>query len=188
MRWIDRLKAFFGVALRDARRSCEVIEIELDLAAAERVLNELQSGDREDHLGPVAELGRKSRGAIKAGRYDEAWRLLHEQKLLYMKHAKRYGHTPRQALALDGSVSASLANILRLEGKYDEALVHMLYSVANRDGPLSESMKKKVLEYFNRCRFENLTFDQALAQISAPGELVQLPELQAKVSDWRNAV
>lgn len=97
--------------------------------------------DREDHLGKAAAAGAAAKGAVTDRRFNDAWRLYHEQKEHYRRHAARYGMTPRQTIALDDSVHEHLANIRRLEGKHDDALVHMLYCVISNTRPTKAQLK-----------------------------------------------
>jgi hypothetical protein len=137
--------------------------------------------DGADYLGNAARLGREADDAIRQRRYDEAWRLLHQQKEQYGKHASRYGMTAPQAIALDASVHESLANVRRLEGKHDEALVHLLYCVWSSPQP-TKAQEKKVQSYFGRCRFDSATFDDLQRfKLSSPSFLI----IRNRVSDWR---
>lgn len=82
-----------------------------------------------DCLGKAAEAGNKAKQAIKDKKFDIAWKLLHEQKQHYMEHAKKNQFSAQQALSLDSNVHESLANILRLEGKHQDAFFNILYWV-----------------------------------------------------------
>ncbi|MBU2970781.1 hypothetical protein KO527_15625 [Pseudoalteromonas sp. C2R02] len=84
---------------------------------------------KRDHLGKEAKAGHKAKDAIKNKKYDEAWGFLHEQKLQYMEHANISGFNVEQTLALDADVHENLANVLRLENKHKDALIHIVYWV-----------------------------------------------------------
>lgn len=106
-----------------------------------------------DHLGKAAREKKAASQAIKEKKYDKAWRHLNNQKAEYMKHANAFGFSPEHILALDGTVHEQMANVLGLEGKNDDALVHILYCVATTARP-TKAQKKKVHTYFRRCKFD----------------------------------
>lgn len=114
-----------------------------------------------NHLGKAAVARGEALQAIREGEHDKAWGLLHEVKSHYLQHANRYGMTVRQALALDASVHKNFANILRKEGKHDQALVHLLYWLSRDDGELSKYESEKFRAYFNRCKLAPVTLEQA---------------------------
>ena len=92
--------------------------------------------------------------------------------------------TVRQILALDGSVSEGLANILRLEQKHDEALTHMLYCLMSSNSP-TKSQQTKIVAYFNRCKFNGIGLEELNGFISSSADLPDLRTIQAKVKEWR---
>ena len=141
--------------------------------------------DREDYLGKAAEAGHAARASITAKEYDKAWRLLHEQKILYMKHANRCDWKAEDALNLDGSVSQHFANILRLEGKNDQALVHILYWIITARNPI-KGHDQKLKAYFGRCKFEDVALYDAEQFIKENKSQPDFMAIQAKVSEWRN--
>lgn len=85
---------------------------------------------KNDYLGKAAVAGSKAQEAVASGEFDIAWGLYHDQKQHYLQHASRCGFTKAQVLALDASVSQPMANILRLENKHYDALVHIVYWLA----------------------------------------------------------
>ncbi len=107
----------------------------------------------EDHLGKAAEAKHAAKAAIKERRFDEAWRLLHKQQEHWMAHASRMGFTKVQTLSLLSSINEEMANVLRLESRHDDALVHIMYSIATDRRP-PQSRIKKLTAYFNRCKFD----------------------------------
>jgi len=108
-----------------------------------------------DHLGKAAAARDKARAAETLQDYDGAWKFYHEQKEQYLQHARRNRFTAAQTLALDASVSESLANVLRLQGKQHDALVHILYWVS-ASGRRTKNQEKKLVAYFNRCNFQGV--------------------------------
>ena len=123
-------------------------------AKTEPTKSNLDDFRAKDYMGKGIQLGHNGKAAIKERRFDDAWRLFHEQKEEYRKHAARYGMTARQAMALDASVHEDLANIRRLEGKHEDALVHLLYCVFSSSRP-TKAQEKKISAYFERCEFKS---------------------------------
>jgi HSP90 family molecular chaperone len=137
-----------------------------------------------DYLGKAADAGRKAKDAIKERKYDEAWKLYHQQKELYWKFASQYGHSPTQLLALDATVHEDLANILRLESKHTEAFVNILYWVMNDGGRRTKRQTTKLRAYFNRCKFKNLTLKEVEDYIGVNSYGTELTDARAIVMDW----
>lgn len=144
----------------------------------------LTSSDRADHLGRAAAAKHRGKQAIANADYNGAWRCFHEQKEHCLRHAKRYGMTARQTLALDASVHEDLSNVLRLEGKHDDALVHLIYCVVSSPRP-TKVQSKKVSTYFSRCGFKNVSPDELATLLAMPRELPDLLFVQARVRAWR---
>jgi hypothetical protein len=141
--------------------------------------------DREDHLGKAAAAGASAKNAVAGGRFNDAWRLFHEQKEHYRRHAVRYGMTPRQTIALDGSVHEHLANIQRLEGKHDDALVHMLYCVASNTRP-TKAQLKKLPAYFARCKFGAADEKMLNEFVANSSQAPDFAAIQSRVRQWRS--
>lgn len=114
-----------------------------------------------NHLGEAAVARGEALQAIRDGEHDKAWGLLHDVKSHYLQHATRHGWAVRQALALDASVHKHLANILRKEGKHEQAFVHILYWLGAPEGDLNKSESAKFRAYFNRCKLAPVTLEQA---------------------------
>jgi hypothetical protein len=144
----------------------------------------LEKFARNDFLGKAAVAGHNAKQAVGENRHDEAWRLYHEQKTYYLQHANRCGFTARQTLALDGSVSEDLANILRLEQKHDAALTHMLYCLMSSNSP-TKSQQTKIVAYFNRCKFIGIGLEELNGFINSTADLPDLRAIQSKVKEWR---
>ena len=150
-------------------------------ACDEQVMSELSEND---FLGKAAEAGHKAKAAVKENQYDEAWGLYHEQKSFYMQHANCCGFTARQALALDASVHEDLANIMRLEQKNNDALVHIVYWVlTGADSPIKRH-QQKLQSYFNRCKFKNTTLAEAQEELSSQEALPEFTLSKSVVSGW----
>lgn len=101
-----------------------------------------------------------------------------------MQHANRSGLTPEQALALDASVHEEMANILRLEGRHQEALVNILYWVlAGSNRPIKRHTQK-LQAYFNRCKFLNTSIEEAEIEIATQQALPEFMLAKSIVSKW----
>ncbi len=136
----------------------------------------------EDYLGKAAEAGHSAKLAVKERRFDDAWRLYATQKQLYMQHAKYYEFTGQQTLALDASVSEHLANILRIEKKHDDALVHILYCALNSRP--TKSIQSKLPTYFKRCNFQKINFDLIEGMMQVPTRWT-FTKIREHVRQWR---
>lgn len=115
-----------------------------------------------DNLGPAAVARQKAKTAIKEKRFDDAWRLLHKQREYYDRHIRSgYPFTETQARCMQSQIDEDFANILRLEGKHKQALVHIIFWVGSHtaSGRITATMDKKLLSYFNRCKFLNQTIE-----------------------------
>lgn len=145
---------------------------------------EIVSGpDRTDYLANAATLGARAKEAVSQARYDDAWRLYHEQKAQYWGHAQRYGMTARQTVALDGSVHEHLANIRRLEGKHADAFTHLLYCVVASE-PATKAQEKKLVSYFNRCHFRTVNLAEVNAVRARLSEKPDFAAIQDTVVTW----
>lgn len=99
----------------------------------------IASRDRTDYLGNAALAGDRATAAKSRGDFNAAWGFYQEMKEQYLQHANRENFTHAQTLALDSAVSQPLADILRLEGKHRDALVHIVYWIACRRPPAFSS-------------------------------------------------
>lgn len=151
------------------------------LSQTEKVISEFE---KYDFLGKAAAALHKAKAAVKSKQHDEAWGLYHEQKSFYMQHANRSNFTAKQALALDASVHEEMANILKLEGKHEDALAHIVYWVlAGVERPIKRH-QQKLQSYFNRCEFKNTTLSDATKIINAQTKLPQFALARSIVSEW----
>jgi len=150
------------------------------------VMAALDRIDTTDYLGKAAVAGDKAKKALQAGDFDKAWKLYHEQKQHYAGHAKRSEFTPAQALALDGSVGESLANVLRLEGKHEEALAHLIYCLATASRP-SKSQEKKLGAYLNRAKLESVTIGDILELTNRMRKRPDFRAIQIAIANWQRS-
>ena len=141
--------------------------------------------EKYDHLGKAASAGNKARAAVKAADYNLAWRLYHGQKEHYLRHASRNQFTRAQTLALDACVSQDLANILRLEGKHDDALVHILYWICTSETP-TKTQQQKLIAYFNRCKFKGVSHLDLHATVEILCKNPEFIQTRNAVSRWRS--
>lgn len=139
---------------------------------------------RPDYLGKAAMAGHAARDAVKSGDHDKAWVMLHEQKSFYALHAQKSGWKAQDVLRIDGSISEELANILRLEKKHDQALVHILYWIATSITPIKRH-KSKLNAHLNRCKFEGVSLQDAEDFIGSLASLPEYTAIQSQVAQWR---
>lgn len=128
-------------------------------------VNQSDFSPEEDHLSLAAEAKRAAAVAVESGDFDEAWRLLHVVKHHYALHAAESRLTALQLRTLDGSVHEDLANVLRLEGRDDEALTQIIYWVATSGKPINRH-DRKISAYFKRCNFNNVQLEEVETFIS----------------------
>ncbi|HAV3707902.1 hypothetical protein ACFZ8N_10345 [Acinetobacter baumannii] len=122
----------------------------------------------DDYLGKAANEKRAAKTAIKEKRFDDAWRHLNNQKEYYLRHASRMGFSKTDTLVLDSSPHEDMANILRLEGKHENALSNISYTykatyAANR--PII-TLEKKLEAYYNRA-YKKQPFKRFLSLLKA---------------------
>lgn len=141
------------------------------------------SRDSTDYLGLAATCEQRAMQAIKDRQFDDAWRLLHEQKQHYLAHASRSEFTAAQTFALEGSVSEHLANILRLEGKHDQALVHLLYLLATSRRP-TVAQEKKLPAYVNRAKLPDVSIDDVRSLLDQVTDSPDFSLIQSTISGW----
>ncbi|RZF84367.1 hypothetical protein EXT46_03360 [Pseudoalteromonas sp. CO325X] len=161
-----------------------------DMFSSKRVESEVEVSSayiQEDFLGKAANAGQKAKKAMKLKNFDEAWGLFHEQKSLYIQHANRSGFTANQALALDATVHEEMANILRQEGKHNDALVHIVYWVLAGSERRIKRHDQKLQAYFNRCKFQKVPFELAKENMAKLKMPVSFLDAKSIVSDWVDA-
>ncbi|WP_299083197.1 hypothetical protein [uncultured Ruegeria sp.] len=122
---------------------------------------------KSDYLGKAADAKHAAKAAVKAGEHDKAWGLFHEQKEHYLKHAQAQGFDAEQVMRMDGSVSEDFANILRIEKRHTQALVHVLYWIVTSPQTIKRH-DTKLEAYFARCKFQTTMLgDRRCTAISA---------------------
>lgn len=107
-----------------------------------------------DFLGRAAKKKQLAKQAIKDKKFDDAWKYLHEQKILYLQHANRpdSGFDHLSTMVVDASIHEDLANILRLENKHKDALLNIsyVYKVNFTAKRPRITLEKKLKVYFGR--------------------------------------
>lgn len=136
-----------------------------------------------DYMGKAAEAISAADEAAKAGRMDAAWALYGKAREHYWMHAKQFGFTAQQIIALDASVFEKTANILRKEGQHDEAMAHILYCYLNDSRP-SQSRTKKVATYLKRSSLKHITpnFIESMKNFQT---IWQLNQIKTHIKRWR---
>lgn len=150
---------------------------------SKRLLSEFSE---EDFLGKAAAARDKARAAKAVGNFDAAWNLYQEMKGFYLRHADRCNFTAAQTLAIDSSVSQFLADILRLEGKHHDALVHIIYWVASSESP-TKAQQQKLKAYFSRCKFQSIGLSELHSFIESLRPLAEFMKIRNAVAAWRDA-
>ncbi|WP_180175862.1 hypothetical protein [Acinetobacter sp. YH12025] len=123
----------------------------------------------EDYLGKAANEKQAAKIAIRERRFDDAWRHLSNQKILYLKHAHRERFSAMHTLVIDSSPHEDMANILRIEGKHGNALSNISYTykaayTANRP---TITLERKLEAYYNRAYKNNKPFKRFLSLLKA---------------------
>lgn len=116
--------------------------IRKELGSAEYYKLHADSFKRNDHLGRAASLAAKAVFFEVAGDFDAAWACFEKQKGEYLLHSERMQFDRSQTLALVASVFKSSADLLRKEGRHQEALRHYLYFLAHSGKGASSHMKR----------------------------------------------
>ena len=141
---------------------------------------------QHDHLRQAAVAGQKAQKAIKEKQFDVPWRLLHEQKSHYLAHAGRQQFTVIQTLALDATVNEQMANILRMENKHEQALVHILYWVIAGSRHPIKRHTQKFAAYFRRGKFEHTSLEEAMNFATTHHEHPDYTLAQHAVAEWKS--
>jgi len=133
-------------------------------------------------LGDAAEFKQQGVLSVKNKEYSKAWEAFHKQKHCFMKHADEHNFTAQQTSALDASVGENLANILRLEGKHVDALVHIIYWVST-SSRITKVQEKKLIAYFNRSKLNDVGISQVEKFIESRPEFARIKQ---QVSEWHD--
>jgi tetratricopeptide (TPR) repeat protein len=131
-------------------------------------------------LGDAARFKQQGLLAIKDKEYNKAWEFFHKQKDCYMKHADEHNLTAQQTSELDASVGENLANILRLEGKHADALVHIIYWIST-SSKVTKTQDKKLIAYFNRAKLNGVEASQVEKFTETNPNFQQI---KTKLSEW----
>lgn len=145
------------------------------------------SSKAEDYLSLATDAKQAAEAAVKSGDFDEAWRLLHKVQYNYARYASVSRFTASQLLALDGSVREDLANVLRLEGRDDDALAEIIYWVASG----SESVERhdqKLQAYLKRSSLDNVQLEDVKAFLSSVEVNPDFSVIRDKMTDWANGL
>jgi hypothetical protein len=114
-----------------------------------------------DYLQLADEKGREAKVAMREKNNAEAWELLQQQKIFYNKFSISEGRNESELTALDSSVSKDLANLLRQDKKHKDALVHIIYWVANSK-TVTKDQESKLRVYFNRAKLMGPAVDDVM--------------------------
>ncbi len=154
----------------------------LEQSERRRALDLSDQLGRPDFLGKAADAKHAAKAAVKAGQHDKAWGLFDEQKEYYLKHAQKSGFDAEQVMRMGGSVSEDFANILRIEKKHRQALVHILYWTATSTIPIKRH-DTKLAAYFGRCKFENTSLGDAQRFLGSIEGIPDFTVIQSQVAE-----
>jgi hypothetical protein len=135
-----------------------------------------------DYLQLALEKGREAKVAMREKNNAEAWELLQQQKSFYNKFSINEGSNQSEITALDSSVSKDLANLLRQDKKHKDALVHIIYWVANSK-TVTKDQESKLRVYFNRAKLMGPAVDDVM-DYCLGDEGKELHVVQKDVDSW----
>jgi hypothetical protein len=135
-----------------------------------------------DYLQLALEKGREAKVAMREKNNAEAWELLQQQKSFYNKFSINEGSNESEITALDSSVSKDLANLLRQDKKHKDALVHIIYWVANSK-TVTKDQESKLRVYFNRAKLMGPAVDDVM-DYCLGDEGKELHVVQKDVDSW----
>ncbi|MGY8862554.1 MAG: hypothetical protein ACKVJ2_07960 [Pseudomonadales bacterium] len=135
-----------------------------------------------DYLQLAQEKGREAKVAMREKNNAEAWELLQQQKSFYNKFSINEGSNESELTALDSSVSKDLANLLRQDKKHKDALVHIIYWVANSK-TVTKDQESKLRVYFNRAKLMGPAVDDVM-DYCLGDEGKELHVVQKDVDSW----
>ena len=136
----------------------------------------------EDYLLLATEKGAEAKLAMREKNNAEAWELLQQQKSLFSKFATNEGKSGAESTALDAGVSKELANILRLDKKHKEALVHVIYWIANSKS-VTKDQEGKLQAYFNRAKLSGTVVGDVMEYCLIDG-VKEFSSIQKDVDSW----
>ena len=94
------------------------------------------------------------------------------------------GFDAEQVMRMDGSVSEDFANILRIEKRHTQALVHIVYWIATSTIPIKRH-ETKLAAYFARCKFQTTTLDDAERYLRSIDGIPDYMAIQSEVTAWQ---
>ena len=145
------------------------------------VVDEDVDGD-VDYLQLAAEKGREAKLAMREKNNAEAWELIQQQKHFYSQLTDQQTISVTEMIGLDSNVSKDLANILRLEKKHKDALVHIIYWVANSKS-VTKDQESKLRAYFNRAKLTGPAVNDVMDYCLAAG-IKEFHVIQKDVDSW----
>lgn len=145
------------------------------------VVDEDVDGD-VDYLQLAAEKGREAKLAMREKNNAEAWELIQQQKHFYSQLTDQRIISVTEMIGLDSNVSKDLANLLRLEKKHKDALVHIIYWVANSKS-VTKDQESKLRAYFNRAKLTGPTVNDVMDYCLAAG-IKEFHVIQKDVDSW----
>tara|TARA_B100000795_G_C22666506_1_gene386199 strand:+ start:157 stop:768 length:612 start_codon:yes stop_codon:yes gene_type:complete len=145
------------------------------------VVDEDVDGDI-DYLQLAAEKGREAKLAMREKNNAEAWELIQQQKHFYSQLTDQQTISVTEMIGLDSNVSKDLANLLRLEKKHKDALVHIIYWVANSKS-VTKDQESKLRAYFNRSKLTGPTVNDVMDYCLAAG-IKEFHVIQKDVDSW----
>ena len=146
-------------------------------------VNDVDTIDSNDYLGLAANANNRAKIEMKNKNYEKAWELFTKRQHYYYQHAEKQNFTASETIALAADVSEDFANVLRLEGNHNQALVHMIYCVAG-EYPSVKYKAKKLLAYFNRAKLKNVSFEELENFIYSLPKPPNYRTIQDKVKEW----
>ena len=81
------------------------------------------------------------------------------------------------------SVNESLANILRLKAKHQDALTHLMHCISGTDKPTKNPLKKLPV-YLKRANFSKATMRDVERLIEEQRPLADLQVIMTRVAKW----
>ena len=145
------------------------------------VVDEDVDGD-VDYLQLAAEKGREAKLAMREKNNAEAWELIQQQKHFYSQLTDQRIISVTEMIGLDSNVSKDLANLLRLEKKHKDALVHIIYWVANSKS-VTKDQESKLRAYFNRAKLTGPTVNDVMDYCLAAG-IKEFHVIQKDIDSW----
>lgn len=138
----------------------------------------------DDYLGKASLAGSAAKAALKEKKFEDAWRVYHEQKEFYKAYAENSDISAERALILDSTVSEHLASILRQQEKPREAFIHLIYWVAPSWEKAIRRHEEKLKKYFTLCQLSNTTIDEVKQFVESNWQHISLPMIEKQVEQW----